>query len=107
MKKLITRSYESRRTLYRRSRRVLVGLLVGRLPGRRPALERAARAYLRDRPRSYLARVVADRGFALAAAAALAASTSASALPPVTLSDVAAGTGGFVMNWIDTGDHSG
>ncbi len=69
----LARSYKSRRTLYRRSRRVLVGLLAGPWPGRRPALERAARGFLRDRARSYLARVVADRRFALAAVAALAA----------------------------------
>ncbi len=103
----LTRSFESRRRLYRRSRRVLLGLLVGRLPGRRPALERAARGFLRDRSRSYLARVVADRGFALAAVAALVTSMTATALPPVNLSDVAAGTGGFVINGIDAGDLSG
>ncbi|MCH7799446.1 MAG: FG-GAP repeat protein [Planctomycetes bacterium] len=103
----LDRTFESRRTLYRRSRRVLVGLLGGRWPGRRPILERAVRCFLRDRPRGYLARVVADRGFALAAAATLAASTTATALPPVNLSDVAAGTGGFVINGIDTGDVSG
>ena len=104
------RSYESRRTLYRRSRRLVVGLLSARWPGRRPALERAARGFLRDRPRSYLARVVGDHRFALATAAALVAgtaTTTVSALPPVNLSDVAAGTGGFVMNGIDPDDHSG
>ena len=101
------RSFEPRRRLYRRSRRVLVGLLVGRLRGRRTALERAARGFLRDRSRSYLARVVADRRFALAVAAALVASTTATALPPVNLSDVVAGTGGFVINGIDPGDLSG
>ncbi len=107
MKKLVTRSYESRRWLYRRSRRVLVGLLAGRWPGRRPGLERAARGFLRDRPRSYLSRLVGDSRFALAAAAALAASTTATALPPVNLSDVVAGTGGFVINGIDPIDRSG
>ena len=96
-----SRSFEPRRRLYHRSRRVLVGLLVGRLRGRRPALERAARGFLRDRPRRYLVRVVADRRFALAAVAALVASTTATALPPVNLSDVAAGTGGFVINGIN------
>ena len=61
----------SRRRLYRRSKRLLVGLLSGRWPGRRPALESAARGFLRDRTRGYLARVVGDRGFALAAAATI------------------------------------
>ncbi len=106
----VTRSFESRRRLYRHSRRVLVGLLVGRLQGRRPTLERAARGFLRDRPRSYLARVVGDRGFALAAAATIIScmvSTKATALPPVELSDIAAGTGGFVINGIDMYDRSG
>jgi len=86
---------------------VLVGLLVGRLHGRRAALERAARSFLRDRPRNYLTRVVADHRFALAAVAALVASTTAMALPPVNLSDVVAGDGGFVMNGIDAFDQSG
>ncbi len=87
-----------------------MGLLAGRWPGRRPALESAARGFLRDRTRGYLARVVGDRGFALAAAAAIMsciASTTATAVPPVELSDVAAGTGGFVMNGIDVDDNSG
>ncbi len=72
-----SRSFEPRRRLYHRSRRVLVGLLVGRLHGRRPALERAARSFLRDRSRSDLARVVGDRRFALAAAATLLAAGTA------------------------------
>ncbi len=106
----VTRSFESRRTLYRRSRRLLVSLLARRSPGRRPVLESAARRFLRDRTRGYLARVVGDRGFALAAAAAIMAglgSTTASALPPVELADVAAGTGGFVMYGIDPDDRFG
>ncbi len=101
------RSHESRRRLYRRSKRVLLVLLAGRWPGRRPALERVVRGLLRDRPRNYLVRVAADRGFALAAVAALVASATATAVPPVELADVAAGTGGFVINGIDPGDGSG
>jgi len=87
-----------------------VGLLTGRWPARRPTLERAARGFLRHRTRSYLARVVGDRQFALAVAAAIMAgtvATTATALPPVDLSDVAAGTGGFVINGIDPDDRSG
>ena len=87
-----------------------MGLLAGRWHGHRPALERAARGFLRNRTRSYLARVVGDRRFALATAAALVAgmgATTATALPPVNLSDVAAGTGGFVINGIDPDDASG
>jgi len=106
----LTWSFASRRWLSRRSRRVLVGLLVGRLAGRRPALDRAARGFLRLRSRSYLARVMADRGFALAAAALLVscmATTTTMALPPVNLSDVAAGTGGFVIKGISLDDNSG
>ncbi len=100
-------SRESRRTLYRRSKRVLMGLLATRWPTRRPALERAVRGLLRDRPRNYLARVTGDRGFALAAAAALVASVTATAVPPVDCSDVVAGTGGFVINGDDPDDRSG
>ena len=70
-------------------------------------MERAARGFLRNRTRSYLARVVGDRRFALAVAAALVAGTWTTAVPPVNLSDVAAGTGGFVINGIDPGDGSG
>ena len=102
-----SRSFEPRRRLYHRSRRVLVGLLVGRLHGRRAALERAARNFLRDRSRSYLARVVGDRRFALAAAVTLAATATAGTLPPIELADVVAGSGGFVINGIDLGDESG
>jgi hypothetical protein len=86
---------------------VLVGLLAGRWFGGNPDLERAARRFLRDRTRRYLARVVGDRRFALAVAAALLANATATAVPPVTLSDVANGTGGFVMNGIDPNDSSG
>jgi len=86
---------------------VLVGLLVQRLPGRRSALERAARGFLRNRSHGYLAQVVGDRRFALAVAAALVASVAAPALPPVALSDVAVGTGGFIMSGIDENDASG
>jgi len=104
------RSSEPRRTLYLRSKRLLVGLAARRSPGRRAALESAARRFLRGRSRSYLVRVIGNRGFALAAAATIMAalgSTTASALPPVELADVAAGTGGFVINGIDPNDRSG
>ncbi len=103
----LNRSFEPRRRLYRRSRRVLVGLLVGRLRGSRSALERAARRFLRDHTRSYLARVVADRRFAMVAAAALVATATATGAPPVRLSDVAAGSGGFVIKGIDPSDKLG
>ncbi len=43
----------------------------------------------------------------LAAAAALLAAGTAGALPPIELSDVAAGSGGFVANGINQGDQSG
>jgi hypothetical protein len=48
-----------------------------------------------------------DRRPTLAAAVALATTTTATAVPPVNLSDVVAGTGGFVLNGIDPGDQSG
>ena len=65
------------------------------------------RRFLRDRPRSFLARLVGDRAFALAAAVSLAAAGTAGALPPIELSDVAAGTGGLVISGIDPSDFSG
>ena len=87
----------SRRTLYRQSKRALTRLLTRRWKGRRWTLEPAIRRFLRARPRSFLARLLGDRGFALAAAVSLAATGTAGALPPIELSDVAAGIGGFVI----------
>ncbi len=97
----------SRRRLYRQSKGLLTRLLGRRWSGPRWTLEPAVRRFLRERPRSFLARLLGDRGFALAAAVSLAATGTAGALPPIELSDVAAGTGGFVINGIDTGDASG
>ncbi len=97
----------SRRRLYRQSKRVLTRLLTRRWSGPRWTLEPAVRRFLRARPRSFLARLLGDRGFALAAAVSLAAAGTAGALPPSERSDVAAGSGGFVMNGIDTYDLSG
>ncbi len=97
----------SRRTLYRHTKRMLVRLLVRRWKGPRHALEPAVRRFLRARPRSFLVRLAGDRAFALAAAAALLATPAAEALPPVNLSDVVAGSSGFVINGIDPGDYSG
>ncbi len=96
-----------RRALYRRSKRLLSHMAGHTWKGRRTALEVAVRRFLRDRPSRFLARVVGDRFFALAAAAALSAAGAAAALPPVNLSDVAAGTGGFVINGTDPSDLSG
>ncbi len=97
----------SRRTLYRHTKRMLLRLLARRWKGPRHALEPAVRRFLRARPRGYLVRLVGDRAFALAVAASLLAAPTAGALPPIDLSDIAAGNGGFVMNGIDTGDLDG
>ena len=70
-------------------------------------LEPAVRRFLRARPRSYLSRLLGDRAFALAAATTLLAAGTVGTSPPINLSDVAAGTGGFVMNGIDARDDSG
>ncbi len=94
----------SRRSLYRQSKRLLVRLMSRRCKGPRDALEPAVRRFLRARPRSYLSHLIADRAFALAAAASLLVGGTAGALPPIELSDVAAGNGGFVINGIDVGD---
>ncbi len=97
----------SRRRLYRHSKRVLTRLLGRRWSGPRWTLEPAIRRFLRARSRSFLARLLRDRGFALAAVVSLAATGTAGALPPLELSDVVAGTGGFVINGIDPNDNSG
>ncbi len=103
-------SRASRRTLYRHTKRLLVRLLARKWNRPRNVMESAVRRFLRARPRSYLSRLVGDRAFALAAAAALlaaGAAGAAGALPPIELSDVAAGSGGFVINGIDPIDQSG
>ena len=86
---------------------MLTRLLTRRWSGPRWALEPGVRRFLRDRPRSCLAHLLGDRRFALAAAVSLAATPTAGALPPIELSDVAARTGGFVINGIDPDDVSG
>ncbi len=95
----------SRRRVYRQGKRLLARLLAPHWRGPREALDPVVRQFLRARPGTYLARLVGDRVFALAAAASLL--TAAGASPPINLSDVASGSGGFVMNGIDPDDHSG
>ncbi len=98
---------EPRRPLYRRSKRALLNL-VARARSLPPgAVEPAVRRFLRARPSRFLARVVRDRAFALAAAASLSAAGAAGALPPVFLSDVAAGSGGFVIIGFQGNGRSG
>lgn len=97
----------SRRIVYRQSKRLLLRLMAARWSGSRRALEPAVRGFLRLRSRSYLLHLAGNRAFALAAVATLLATGAARAIPPIELSDVAAGSGGFVMNGIDPGDISG
>ncbi len=97
----------SRRRLYRSTKRLLLGLLARRWTGPRITLEPAVRRFLRARPPSFLSRVTADRGFALAAAGSLLAGSTAGALPPIDLAHVATGRGGFVIKGIDAFDYSG
>ena len=75
--------------------------------GDRWGLGPAFRRSLRARPRSQLSRLAGDRGFVLAAAAALLAGGTVCGSPPGNLSDVVAGNHGFVMNGIDQNDQSG
>ncbi len=97
----------SRRRLYRQSKRLLIRLMAGRWSGPPRALEPAVRGFLRARSRSYLLHLAGNRAFALAAAATLLAIGTARGLPPVELSDVVAGNGGFVINGSDSHDLSG
>ncbi len=97
----------SRRALYRRSKHLLTRLLARRWKCSRVALEPAVRRFLRGRPQRYLLRLLGDRAIALAAAASLLAPGTTVALPPINLSDVAVGDGGFVISGIDHADHSG
>ncbi|MEE8477682.1 MAG: VCBS repeat-containing protein, partial [Gemmatimonadales bacterium] len=96
-----------RRTLYRQTKRLLLQLVAHRWTGPRMGLEPAVRRSFRGRSRSYLVRLSRDGGFAMVVAATVLAAGTAEALPPVSLSDVAAGTGGFVIKGIDAGDGSG
>ncbi len=75
--------------------------------GPRNALEPEVRRFLAGRTRGYLLRLIQDRAFALAAAAALLAAGRACAEQGIELSAVALGDGGFVMNGIDPNDFSG
>ncbi len=68
---------------------------------------RAAGPSVPSRQDAYLLRLIEDRAFAQAAAATLVAAAHARALPPVNLSEVSAGLGGFVINGIDPDDFSG
>ena len=86
---------------------MMLEILGPRWTGPRYTLESAVRRFLRARSRSYLGRLLGDRGFAVAAAVSLAATGMTGALPPVELSDVVAGTGGFVMNGIAAYDFAG
>ncbi len=95
-----------RRGLYRRGKRLLIGILERIWQGPRPALEPAVRAFLRARPRGFLRRLANDRPFALAVAAALATAPIAAAEPPIHLGEIALGDGGFIINGAQSGDHS-
>ena len=104
---LVASSGASRRTVYRQTKRLLLGLVARRWTGSRLGLEPAVRRYLRGRSRGYLLRLSRDGGVAMAAAAAVLATATAGALPPVNPSDISAGDGGFVMNGVDPGDEAG
>ncbi len=97
----------SRRALYRHAKRTLHKALVRRWTGSRAALDKHIRAFLRGKRRTYLFRLVRRHAFALLVATALLTVATAQASPPIELSDVASGTGGFVINGIDAFDLSG
>ncbi len=100
-------STPSRRALYRHAKRTLYKALVRPWTGSRASLDKQIRAFLRGKRRSYLLRLARQHAFALIVAGALLTGATAHASPPIELSDVAAGTGGFVINGIDPGDWSG
>lgn len=88
----------SRRDIYRRSKRLLVKLLLSRWEGSRRSLERCIRHYLRGRRRHYLLRLLRSRAAAWSAAALILVAGAAHGDPLVQLTEVANGTGGFVIN---------
>ena len=98
---------QTRRVLYRQTKRLLVRLVAPGWKGHRYTLELAVRRFLRGRPCNELVRLSTRRVCAMAAAASIVASATAGVLPPVNLADVEAGIGGFVIKGIDTDDQSG
>ena len=94
----------SRRRLYRHSKRVLTRLLGRRWSGPRWTLEPAIPRFLRDRPRSFLARLLGDRGFALAAVVSLAAPGTAAAVPPHLPSAGHAARGRLLLHGVRRGE---
>ena len=87
----------NRRTLYRSAKRVLRKSLSRRWTGSRESLERRIRAYLRDKDRGYLLRLVQRQAFAIAVAGSLLLGTALQAEVPIELLSVKGGTGGFVI----------
>ncbi len=95
-----------RRFIYRRGKRRLAEMLARCRTAPRGEVNLALRRFLRARSRRFLERLLTDRAFTHAALATLLAAASAQALPPVNLSDVAAGSGGFLMHGVEFG-HAG
>jgi hypothetical protein len=93
--------------LYRDAKRLLIAQAATRWRGPARELERRARALLRGKGRAYLLRLVRRPSVAAAVTLLLLAGGAARAEAPVELSNVAAGTGGFVINGMDAYDYSG
>ena len=94
-------SRPTRRALYRCVKKGMYRWLVRRWAGSRASLDRRIRAFLRGRNRAYFLRLIQQQAFALAVVGALLAGSQTHASSPIELSDVALGTGGFVINGID------
>ena len=98
---------QSRRVLYRQTKRMLVRMVAPGWRGHRYTLEPAVRRFLRGRSRNELVRLVTSRLCAMAAAVFVLTAGIGGTLPAVNLADVEAGAGGFVIKGIDTDDQSG
>ena len=76
-----------RRDLYRRSKRLLVKLLLSRWEGTRRSLEKSVWQFLRGRQRQYLLRLLQSRATACSAAALILLGGVAHSEPLVLLND--------------------
>lgn len=85
----------------------MLQLLARRWRSPRRTLEATVRRFLAPLTRRELSSLLTDRRLALASAAALLATGTTVADPPIELSDIAAGIGGFVIEGYGGSDLSG
>ncbi len=96
-----------RRALYRRCKRLLQRLIGPGASISAARIQSTIRKLLRNKNRTYLIKLLRQQAFALTVVSGLFTGAQAHALPPIELSQIAAGLGGFVINGNDYADRSG